>query len=110
VPVLRVRFGRVLRVTNAMWLAVDLGNGVLTERQIDLILKRGYARMRHYLTPVRLDPRSCPRAVRQRDGMAAPAEDRLDRRAAGARGRMNSSISEWHCCWHLHPLAPTSTR
>jgi hypothetical protein len=53
-----------LRVANAMWLAVELGDGVLTEQQIDAILKRGYARMRQYLTPVRR-PRSCPRAVRQ---------------------------------------------
>jgi hypothetical protein len=64
VPVLRVSFGRVLRVTQAMWLAVDLGAGVLTEEQIHVILARGYARMRHYLTPPRR-ARSCPRAVRQ---------------------------------------------
>jgi hypothetical protein len=64
VPVLRVSFARVLRVTNAMWLAVELGDGVLTAQQIDAILTRGYARMRQYLTPVRR-PRSCPRAVRQ---------------------------------------------
>lgn len=64
VPVLRISFARVLRVANAMWLAVELGDGVLTEPQIDAILKRGYARMRRYLTPARR-PRSCPRAVRQ---------------------------------------------
>jgi hypothetical protein len=64
VPVLRVSFGRVLRITNAMWLAVDLGDGVLTEQQINVIVQRGYARMRRYLTPARR-ARSCPRAVRQ---------------------------------------------
>lgn len=64
VPVLRVSFARVLRVTHAMWLAVDLGEGVLTEQQIQVILDRGYERMRKYLTPARRS-RSCPRAVRQ---------------------------------------------
>ena len=47
-----------------MWFTLEVAEGVLTERQIKLIVKRGYARMRHYLTPVRRS-RSCPRAVRQ---------------------------------------------
>jgi hypothetical protein len=64
VPVLRISFARVLRVANALWLAVELGDGVLTDPQIDAILTRGYARMRQSLTPARR-PRSCPRAVRQ---------------------------------------------
>jgi hypothetical protein len=64
VPVLRVSFAGVLRVANAMWLAVELGDGVLTDQQINAIVARGYARMRQYLTPARR-PRSCPRAVRQ---------------------------------------------
>jgi hypothetical protein len=63
-PVLRLSFEKVLRVTTAIWLAVDLGHGVLTDQQIDQIIDRGYARMRRYLTPPRR-PRSCPRAVRQ---------------------------------------------
>lgn len=64
VPVLRVSFGRVLRVATAIWMAVELGAGVLTDEQIADIIERGYARMRQYLTPARR-ARSCPRAVRQ---------------------------------------------
>jgi IS4 transposase len=64
VPVLRVSFARVLRVTQAIWLAVELGDGVLSASQINTIVTRGYARMRQYLTPARRS-RSCPRAVRQ---------------------------------------------
>ena len=63
-PVLRVSFVKMLRVVQAMWLALDLGDGVLTEAQIKLMLKRGYERMQSHVTPVRR-PRSCPRAVRQ---------------------------------------------
>jgi hypothetical protein len=63
-PVLRLSFGRVLRVTNAIWVAVELGRGVLTDQQIDAIIERGYERMRRYLTAPRR-ARSCPRAVRQ---------------------------------------------
>lgn len=64
VSALRLSFGKVLRVANAVWFAVDLGRGVLTDRQLDTIIQRGYAHMRRYLTPVRR-ARSCPRAVRQ---------------------------------------------
>jgi hypothetical protein len=63
-PVLRVSFMKMLRVVQAMWLTVQLGEGVLTERQTKQILKRGYTRMQQYLTPARRS-RSCPRAVRQ---------------------------------------------
>jgi hypothetical protein len=54
----------VLRVTTALWLAVQLGEGVLSEAQITQILTRGYALMRRYLKAPRR-PRSCPHAVRQ---------------------------------------------
>jgi hypothetical protein len=61
---LRVRFPLVLEIVKALWWWVDLGDGVLSERQLDRITKRGYARMRQCLTPARR-PRTCPRAVRQ---------------------------------------------
>jgi hypothetical protein len=64
VPVLRVSFGRVLRVATAIWVAIDLGAGILSDAQIAEIIDRGYARMRQYITPPRRS-RSCPRAVRQ---------------------------------------------
>ena len=64
VPALRLSFGKVLRVATAVWFAIDLGRGVLTDRQLDTIIQRGYAHMRRFLTPARR-ARSCPRAVRQ---------------------------------------------
>jgi hypothetical protein len=63
-PVLRVRFSAVLEVVTALWRWVDLGDGILSETQLDRIMKRGYARMRQCLTPPRR-ARTCPRAVRQ---------------------------------------------
>jgi hypothetical protein len=46
VPALRVSFARVLNVATVMWLAVGLDHGVLSEQQMNLIVRRGYARMR----------------------------------------------------------------
>lgn len=64
-PVLRVSFTKLVELClKPMWLWVDLGHGVLTDQQLNTILKRGYARMRRYVTPPRR-ARSCPRAVRQ---------------------------------------------
>jgi len=64
-PVLRVSFTKLLELcVKPMWLWADLGRGVLTDRQLTTILRRGYARMRRYLTPPPR-ARSCPRAVRQ---------------------------------------------
>lgn len=65
IPVLRVSFPKILELClKPMWLAVDLGDGLLTNQQLDQMMARGYARMRRYLTPVRRR-RTCPRAVRQ---------------------------------------------
>jgi len=63
-PALRISFPKLLDVVTAVWQWVDLGDGILTGPQLDRILKRGYARMRQCLTPVRR-PRTNPRAVRQ---------------------------------------------
>ena len=64
-PVLRVSFTKILELClKPMWLSLDLGHGVLTDRQIDTILKRGYQRMQRFITAPRRS-RSCPRAVRQ---------------------------------------------
>jgi hypothetical protein len=64
-PVLRVSFTKILELClKPMWLYLDLGHGVLTDRQVHTIMKRGYARMRRYITPPRR-ARTCPRAVRQ---------------------------------------------
>jgi hypothetical protein len=64
VPVLRVSFPKLLLVAQAMWLIVAVGDGVLSERQTQTLLTRGYARLRQCLTPPRRS-RSCPRRVRQ---------------------------------------------
>lgn len=64
-PVLRVSFTKILELClKPMWLALDLGHGVLTDQQCQRLIDRGYARMRQYLTPPRR-ARTCPRAVRQ---------------------------------------------
>lgn len=65
IPVLRVSFAKILELAvKPMWLWVDLGHGVLTDQQLNTIMKRGYARMRRWVTPPRR-ARSCLRAVRQ---------------------------------------------
>ena len=63
-PALRISFPKLLEVVKAVWWWTDLGDGILSEPQLDRITKRGYARMRRCLTPTRRS-RTCPRAVRQ---------------------------------------------
>jgi hypothetical protein len=63
VPALRVSFPKLPRVVQAMWLTVELGAGILTDRQTQQILRRGQAHLRRQLTPPRRS-RSCPRKVR----------------------------------------------
>jgi hypothetical protein len=64
-PVTRVSFTKILELcVKPMWLWLELGHGVLTDHQLTQIMKRGYQRMRRYITPPRR-ARSCPRAVRQ---------------------------------------------
>lgn len=61
---LRISFPKLLQVVQAMWFTVAFGDGILTERQIQTMLKRGYAHLRQCRTPPRRS-RSCPRKVRQ---------------------------------------------
>lgn len=64
-PVLRVSFTKILELcVKPMWVWADLGRGVLTDQQLAMIMKRGYARMRRYVTPPPR-ARTCLRAVRQ---------------------------------------------
>lgn len=63
-PALRLSFPKLLEVVKALWWWLDLGDGVLSDQQLDRIVKRGYARMRQCRSPARR-PRTCPRAVRQ---------------------------------------------
>jgi hypothetical protein len=63
-PASRLSFAKVLRVVQALWITVDLGVGILTEAQIQQILRRGQARMRAQRTAPRR-VRSCRRQVRQ---------------------------------------------
>jgi hypothetical protein len=65
IPVRRISFVKLLELcVKPMWLWLELGHGVLTDQQLTQIMKRGYQRMRRYVTPPRR-ARSCPRAVRQ---------------------------------------------
>ena len=64
-PVLRISFTKMLELcVKPMWWYLDVGQGILSHAQLDHIMKRGYARMRQFVTPPRR-ARSCPRAVRQ---------------------------------------------
>jgi hypothetical protein len=64
-PVLRISFTKVLELcVKPLWWYLDVGRGILTDRQLQRILQRGYARMRTFVTPPRR-ARTCPRAVRQ---------------------------------------------
>jgi DDE family transposase len=61
----RVSFSKILELcVKPMWFYLDVGHGVLTDRQVRQIMTRTYARMRQYVTPRRRE-RTCPRAVRQ---------------------------------------------
>jgi len=64
VPVLRVKFGNVLNVVRCVWFYLGTCEDLLTERQKDQIVRRGYALMRRCVTAKRRS-RTCPRAVRQ---------------------------------------------
>ncbi len=64
IPALRVSFGKVLELVKPMWLTLQLGEGLLTNRVTDRMLKRAYGLMRLCVTPRRRF-RTCPRAVRQ---------------------------------------------
>jgi hypothetical protein len=64
IPALRVSFSKLLLITHAMWLAVDLGDGLLSTQQLTQMIQRGRARLRRCLVAPRR-ARSCLRAVRQ---------------------------------------------
>ncbi|HYM87145.1 MAG TPA: IS4 family transposase [Pseudoxanthomonas sp.] len=64
VPVLRVSFGKVLHVVRSMWLFFGPFEDLITDRQKQQIVRRGYTLMRRGVTAKRRS-RSCPRAVRQ---------------------------------------------
>jgi hypothetical protein len=64
VSALRVSFGKVLELVKPMWLTLQLGDDLLTDRVKTQILTRADALMGHCVTLVRR-VRTCPRAVRQ---------------------------------------------
>jgi hypothetical protein len=64
VPVLRVSFVKVLELLQPLWLTLELGGDLLSERQKQELVKRFYQQMGRCVTPKRRS-RSCPRAVRQ---------------------------------------------
>lgn len=64
VPVLRVSFVKVLELLQPLWLTLELGEDLLTERQKNELVKRFYQQMGRCVSAKRR-ARSCPRAVRQ---------------------------------------------
>jgi hypothetical protein len=63
-PPLRISFPKLLLATQAMWLTVAVSDGVISDRQLQTLVMRGYAFMRQCRTPPRRS-RSCPRKDRQ---------------------------------------------
>ena len=64
VPVLRVSFVKVLQLLQPLWLTLELGKDLLSERQKNQFVKRFYKQMQRCVSAPRR-ARSCPRAVRQ---------------------------------------------
>lgn len=64
VPVLRVSFVKTLELLRPLWLVLELGAEVLSERQKEQLVERFYEHMRACVSRPRRS-RSCPRAVRQ---------------------------------------------
>lgn len=64
VPVLRVSFVKVLELLQPLWLTLELGEDLLSERQKNELVKRFYDQMGRCVSAPRRR-RSCPRAVRQ---------------------------------------------
>jgi len=64
VPALRISFIKVLQVVQSLWLFFGPFDDLITDRQKDQIIRRGYVLMGRYVTAKRR-ARSCPRAVRQ---------------------------------------------
>lgn len=63
-PVLRVSFVKVLELLQPLWLTLELGEDLLSERQKNELVKRFYEQMGRCVS-ARRRSRSCPRAVRQ---------------------------------------------
>lgn len=63
-PVLRVSFGKVLALLQPLWLTLELGADLLSERQKNELVRRFYRQMSRCVSGKRR-ARSCPRAVRQ---------------------------------------------
>lgn len=64
VAVLRVSFVKVLELLQPLWLTLELGQDLLSERQKNELVKRFYKQMGRCVSAPRRS-RSCPRAVRQ---------------------------------------------
>jgi hypothetical protein len=64
IPVLRLSFVKVLELLRPLWLTLELGEDLLTERQKNQLVARFQEHMRRCVTSKRRS-RSCPRAVRQ---------------------------------------------
>ena len=64
VPVLRVSFIKTLELLRPLWLVLELGADLLSEKQKQQLVERFYEQMRRCLSRKRRS-RSCPRAVRQ---------------------------------------------
>ena len=64
VPVLRISFAKVLYMMQGLWQFLECAEGVLTDKQVRLIVRRAMHQLATELVPKRRQ-RSCPRKLRQ---------------------------------------------
>jgi hypothetical protein len=64
VEVLRISFIKTLRVVQGLWQFLDVSSGILSQKQIDLVIKRSMRLIAQRAIPKRRN-RSCPRKLRQ---------------------------------------------
>lgn len=64
VPTLRASFAKTRHYMQGLWLVIENGQGILSQKQIHALANRTIQRLTKLLTPPRRK-RSCPRAVRQ---------------------------------------------
>jgi hypothetical protein len=64
VEVLRISFAKVLEMVQGLWRFLDCAEGVLTQKQVRLIVRRAMRELTEELVPKRRQ-RACPRKLRQ---------------------------------------------
>lgn len=64
VEVLRISFAKVLEMVQGLWRFLECAEGILTEKQVRLVVRRAMRQLAEELVPKRRQ-RTCPRKIRQ---------------------------------------------